>query len=37
MVRNIVLVKLVPGQDRAAVAKVRHAFADLNCPQFERP
>ena len=32
MVRNIVLVKLVPGQSPAAVAKAQQAFLDLNCP-----
>lgn len=32
MVRNIVLVKLAPGQDPAAVAKAQQAFLDLNCP-----
>ncbi|HEY7262063.1 MAG TPA: Dabb family protein [Trebonia sp.] len=32
MVRNIVLVKLVPGQSPAAVARAQQAFLDLNCP-----
>ncbi len=32
MIRNIVLVKLAPDQDPAAVAKARQAFLDLNCP-----
>jgi len=32
VVRNIVLVKLVPGQSPAAVAKAQQAFLDLNCP-----
>jgi hypothetical protein len=32
MVRNIVLVKLAPGQDPAAVAEAQSAFLDLNCP-----
>ena len=32
MVRNVVLVKLVPGQSPAAVAKAQQAFLDLKCP-----
>ena len=32
MLRNVVLVKLAPGQDPAAVAKAQQAFLDLNCP-----
>lgn len=32
MVRNIVLVKLAPGQDPAAVAEAQQAFLNLNCP-----
>ena len=32
MIRNIVLVKLKPGQDPAVVAKAQQAFLDLNCP-----
>ncbi len=32
MLRNVVLVKLAPGQDPAAVAKIQQAFLDLNCP-----
>jgi hypothetical protein len=32
MVRNVVLVKLAPGQDPAAVAKAKQAFLNLNCP-----
>ncbi|HUN34927.1 MAG TPA: Dabb family protein [Trebonia sp.] len=32
MIRNIVLVKLKPGQDPSVVAKAQQAFLDLNCP-----
>jgi hypothetical protein len=32
MVRNVVLVKLAPGQDPPAVAKAQQAFLNLNCP-----
>jgi hypothetical protein len=32
MIRNVVLVKLAPGQDPAAVAKAQQAFLDLKCP-----
>ena len=32
MVRNVVLVRLAPGQDPTAVAKAQQAFLDLNCP-----
>ena len=32
MVRNIVLVKLAPGQDPAAIAEAQQAFLRLNCP-----
>jgi Stress responsive A/B Barrel Domain len=32
VIRNIVLVKLAPGQDPARVAKVQQAFLDLDCP-----
>lgn len=32
MLRNVVLVKLAPGQDSAAVATAQQAFLDLNCP-----
>jgi Stress responsive A/B Barrel Domain len=32
MIRNVVLVKLAPEQDAAAVAKAQQAFLDLNCP-----
>jgi hypothetical protein len=32
MIRNIVLVKLKPGQDPAVVAKAQQAFLELNCP-----
>jgi Stress responsive A/B Barrel Domain len=32
VIRNIVLVKLKPGQDPAVVAKAQQAFLDLNCP-----
>src|SRR5215469_14240697 len=32
MIRNVVLVKLKPGQDPAVVAKAQQAFLDLNCP-----
>ena len=32
MVRNVVLVKLAPGQDPAAVARAQQAFLDLSCP-----
>jgi hypothetical protein len=32
MIRNVVLVKLAPGQDPAAVAQAQQAFLDLDCP-----
>jgi quinol monooxygenase YgiN len=32
VIRNIVLVKLKPGQDPAVVAKAQQAFLELNCP-----
>ena len=32
MIRNIVLVKLKPKQDSAAVKKAQQAFLDLDCP-----
>ena len=32
MVRNVVLVKLAPDRDPAAVGKVQQAFLELNCP-----
>jgi hypothetical protein len=32
MIRNVVLVKLAPGQDPATVAQVQRAFLDLDCP-----
>jgi hypothetical protein len=32
MVRNVVLVKLAPDRDPAAVGKVQQEFLDLNCP-----
>jgi Stress responsive A/B Barrel Domain len=32
MVRNVVHVKLAPGQDPAAVAKAQEAFLDGDCP-----
>jgi hypothetical protein len=31
MIRNVVLVKLAPGQDPAAVARAQQAFLNLNC------
>ena len=31
MVRNVVLVKLAPSQDPAAVVKAQEAFLNLNC------
>ena len=32
MIRNVVLVKLKPGQDAALVAEIQQEFRDLNCP-----
>jgi hypothetical protein len=32
MIRNVVLVRLKPGQDPAQVAAAQRAFLDLNCP-----
>jgi hypothetical protein len=32
VIRNIVLVKLKPGQDAALVAEIQQEFRDLNCP-----
>jgi hypothetical protein len=32
MIRNVVLVKLKPGQDPAEVAETQEAFRNLNCP-----
>ena len=32
MIRNVVLVKLKPGADAAAVAEIQDAFRNLGCP-----
>jgi hypothetical protein len=32
MIRNVVLVRLAPGQDSDAVARAQQALLDLNCP-----
>ena len=32
MIRNVVLVKLKPGQDPAEVAEIQDLFRNLNCP-----
>jgi quinol monooxygenase YgiN len=32
VIRNVVLVKLKPGQDPAALAEIQDAFRNLNCP-----
>ena len=32
MIRNVVLVKLKPGQDATLVAEIQQEFRDLDCP-----